>query len=70
VIGWIGSVLGQNHINIANFSLGRQEAAPKPSEVRQALAIVETDGMVPEAVLKQLLENRAVKIARVVEFRS
>ena len=70
VIGWIGSVLGQNRINIANFSLGRQETAPKPSEIRQALAIVETDGLVPEAVLKQLLENRAVKIARVVEFRN
>jgi len=70
VIGWIGSVLGQNRINIANFSLGRQETAPKPSEVRQALAIVETDAVVPEAVLRQLLENRAVRTARVVEFRT
>jgi D-3-phosphoglycerate dehydrogenase len=70
VIGWIGSVLGQNGINIANFSLGRQDAAPKPADVRQALAIVETDGLVPEAVLRQLLENRAVKIARVVEFKN
>ena len=70
VIGWIGTVLGKNGINIANFSLGRQEADARPGEVRQALAIVETDGMVPEAVLRQLLENRAVKIARVVEFRS
>jgi D-3-phosphoglycerate dehydrogenase len=70
VIGWIGSVLGQNRINIANFSLGRQDSPPQPSEVRQALAIVETDSLVPEAVLRQLLENRAVKIARVVEFKS
>jgi D-3-phosphoglycerate dehydrogenase len=70
VIGWIGSVLGKNQINIANFSLGRQDVPPKPAEVRQALAIVETDGLVPEAVLQQLLENRAVKIARVVEFKN
>jgi D-3-phosphoglycerate dehydrogenase len=70
VIGWIGSVLGQNHINIANFSLGRQDTPPKSLEVRQALAIVETDGLVPEAVLRQLLENKAVKIARVVEFKT
>ena len=74
VIGWIGSVLGQNRINIANFSLGRQDGVPKqPSPenaVRQALAIVETDGLVPEAVFSQLLENRAVKIARVVEFKN
>jgi D-3-phosphoglycerate dehydrogenase len=70
VIGWIGSVLGQSRINIANFSLGRQDTPPKPPAVRQALAIVETDGLVPEAVLRQLLENHAVKIARVVEFRN
>lgn len=70
VIGWIGSVLGKNGINIANFSLGRQDAIPKQADVRQALAIVETDGMVPDAVLRQLLENRAVKIARVVEFKN
>ena len=75
VIGWIGSVLGKNNINIANFSLGRQEfaredAAPKQAATRQALAIVETDGVVPEAVLQQLLENQALKIARVVEFRN
>jgi hypothetical protein len=33
------------------------------------LAIVETDSAVPEAVLKQLLENKAIKVARVVEFK-
>jgi D-3-phosphoglycerate dehydrogenase len=70
VIGWIGSVLGKNGINIANFSLGRQDQASKPAQVRQALAIVETDGQVPESVLQQLLENQAVKVARVVEFRA
>jgi len=37
-LGWIGSVLGQNGINIANFSLGRQDTPPRPAEVRQALA--------------------------------
>jgi len=68
VIGWIGSVLGKNDINIANFSLGRQDANAK--EVREALAIVETDSVVPEPVLKQLLENRALKVARVVEFKN
>jgi len=70
VIGWIGSVLGKNGINIANFSLGRQDTPPKQADVRQALAIVETDGLVPEAVLQQLLQNQAVKVARVVEFRA
>jgi len=62
VIGWIGSVLGKNNINIANFSLGRQAT--------EALAVVETDSVVPETVLQQLLENRALKVARVVEFKT
>jgi hypothetical protein len=30
--------------------------------------VVETDGTVPESVLAQLRENRAVKLARSVEF--
>jgi D-3-phosphoglycerate dehydrogenase len=62
VIGWIGSVLGKNNINIGNFSLGRQD--------KIALAVVETDGVVPETVVKQLLENKALQIVRVVEFKS
>jgi D-3-phosphoglycerate dehydrogenase len=66
VIGWVGTVLGKNNINIGNFSLGRTET--KPGE-REALAIIETDTPVPEAVVKQLLENKAVKLARPAEFQ-
>ncbi|MGI8988768.1 MAG: phosphoglycerate dehydrogenase [Bryobacteraceae bacterium] len=65
VIGHVGSVLGQNHINIANFSLGRQEGAGHPLE---AIAVVSTDAPVPEDVLRQLMQNPAVKLARSVEF--
>jgi hypothetical protein len=32
------------------------------------VAVVSTDGVVPERVLQQLLENPAVKLARSVEF--
>ena len=62
VIGYIGGIFGKNGINIASFSLGRQEAG------KDAVALVETDQSVPEAVLTQLLENPAVKLARAVEF--
>jgi D-3-phosphoglycerate dehydrogenase len=65
VIGWVGTVLGKNNINIGNFSLGRTET--KPGE-REALAIIETDTPVPDAVVQQLLENKAVKLARPAEF--
>ncbi|MDX2154135.1 MAG: phosphoglycerate dehydrogenase [Bryobacteraceae bacterium] len=64
VIGHVGSVLGKNGINIANFSLGREESE-KPLS---AVAVVETDDTVPEGVLAQLLENKAVRSARTVEF--
>ncbi len=62
VIGHVGTVLGRNGINIANFSLGRDDAA------RNAIAVVETDTAVPDAVLAQLRENTAVKVARSVEL--
>ena len=64
VIGHVGTVLGRNLINIANFSLGRCEGTS------EAVALVSTDGLVPESVLVQLKENPAVKFARSVEFRA
>ncbi len=68
VIGHIGTVLGHSGINIANFSLGRQDEPSKPGGTLEAIAVVETDEVVPEAVLAQFRENRAVMLARVVEF--
>lgn len=68
VIGHVGSVLGRNKINIANFSLGRRDAPKKPGEPLEAVAVVSTDDVIPETVLAQLLENPAVKVARAVEF--
>jgi len=69
VIGHVGSVLGRNRINIANFSLGRRDAPLKPGEPLEAIALVTTDEVVPEPVLAQLRENPAVRFARSVEFR-
>jgi D-3-phosphoglycerate dehydrogenase len=69
VIGHVGTVLGKNRINIANFSLGRGETPAAPGEPLPAVAVVSTDGVVPESVLAQLRENPAVKFARTVEFR-
>jgi D-3-phosphoglycerate dehydrogenase len=64
VIGFVGNVLGRNGINIANFALGRRdEAAP-----RTAVSIVKTDEPVPDFVIAQLLENKAVKYVRPVSF--
>jgi D-3-phosphoglycerate dehydrogenase len=64
VIGHVGTVLGKNSINIANFSLGRREGT------RDALALVSTDELVTEGVLQQLRANPAVRFARFVEFQA
>jgi D-3-phosphoglycerate dehydrogenase len=69
VIGHVGTVLGRNRVNIANFSLGRREAPLRPGEPLEALALVTTDEPLSEEVLAQLRENSAVRFARCVEFR-
>jgi D-3-phosphoglycerate dehydrogenase len=67
VIGYVGSITGENNINIAYFSLGRPDA-PRRDAPLEAVALIETDEPVPDTVLKRLLENKAVKMARTVEF--
>jgi D-3-phosphoglycerate dehydrogenase len=69
VIGHVGTVLGKNRINIANFSLGRREGPVKAGEALEAVAVVSTDELVPESVLAELRENPAVEFARAVEIR-
>ena len=44
------------------------DASAAPGEPLEAVAVVSTDGVVPERVLQQLRENPAVKLARSVEF--
>ena len=65
VIGKIGTILGNNHINIANFSLGRQEKAGK---VAEAIAVVHVDSQVPEAVLNELRKVEPVRVARAMQL--
>jgi len=67
VIGHVGSVLGQNQINIANFSLGRQEAPAQPGRPLEAVALVEVDTPVSEAILAQLRSHPAVRLAVTVD---
>jgi D-3-phosphoglycerate dehydrogenase len=68
VIGHVGSVFGQNRINIANFSLGRSETPVAEDHPLEAVSVVETDQAVPDPVLVELLKNQAIKMARPVEF--
>jgi D-3-phosphoglycerate dehydrogenase len=69
VIGHVGTVLGRNRINIANFSLGRREGPTLHGEALEAVAVVSTDELVPDSVLSELRENPAVEFAWAVEIR-
>jgi D-3-phosphoglycerate dehydrogenase len=70
VIGFLGSELGRNGVNIANFALGREDAtaAHKPGEPLTAISIIETDDPVGDAVIAKLFENKAVKSVRRVRL--
>ncbi len=65
VIGYIGTVLGKNGINIANFALGRQDPNHQAtSHPLTAISIIETDQPVPDNVIAQLFENPAIQFVR------
>ena len=51
VIGRIGTILGEQGVNIANFALGRERAGAKPVK---ALAVVQVDAPVSESALEAL----------------
>jgi len=61
VIGRVGTVLGEHQVNIASFALGRHE---KTGAERQALAVVQVDGDVPDAALAALRKIEAVTLAK------
>ncbi|HWF47651.1 MAG TPA: phosphoglycerate dehydrogenase, partial [Bryobacteraceae bacterium] len=68
VIGYLGTVLGKNGINIANFAQGRQDPNNGGKKPLTAISIVETDEPVTENVIQQLFENKAVKVVRPIAF--
>lgn len=76
VIGRIGTILGQHKINIANFSLGRQEnhghggrsGAASVETAPEAVSVVHVDSRVPEEVLKKLLAIPAMTVARSIRL--
>jgi D-3-phosphoglycerate dehydrogenase len=69
VIGHVGTVLGRNRINIANFSLGRREAPAIPGEPLGAVAVVSTDGLVPDDVNQPVVRTSGLPLCEPVEFR-
>jgi D-3-phosphoglycerate dehydrogenase len=68
VIGKVGTILGKHGINIANFSLGRHGGEEQAGVPRQAIAVVQVDGIVPEAVVSELRGIPAVQQAMAIRL--
>jgi D-3-phosphoglycerate dehydrogenase len=68
VIGKVGTILGEEEINIANFSLGRRSAEVGSDQPNEAIAVVHVDGKVSEAVLNKLRKIPAVQQAKAVRL--
>lgn len=69
VIGKVGTILGKHGINIANFSLGRRSEAPAGS-AREAIAVVQVDGSVPESVVSELSGIPAIQQAKAIRLEA
>jgi D-3-phosphoglycerate dehydrogenase len=69
VIGRIGTILGQQGVNIANFALGRERLGATPAgQPVKALAVVQVDEPVSESVLEALKVIEALLEARLVKL--
>lgn len=68
VIGQLGTILGNNQVNIADFCLGRREETVKSSGPSEAVSVIRVDGALPREVLDQLLKVEPVKFARPIEL--
>jgi len=62
VIGQVGTLLGNNQINIANFALGR-------GENRHAVGVVNVDSPISETLLSQIHACPSIQFARVVQLK-
>ena len=61
VIGQIGTLLGSNQVNIANFALGRGESD-------HAVGVVNVDSEIPESLLQGIRSCPSIRFARVVHL--
>ena len=64
VVGRVGTVLGKHNVNIANFSLGRGMRGQEAS----AVAVVQVDGEINDAVLNDLRCIETVLLAKAIRF--
>lgn len=62
MIGYVGTLLGRDGVNIANMSLSRQEAG------ETALMVINLDSEPSEAARRELKAHKAIKLAKFVHL--
>jgi D-3-phosphoglycerate dehydrogenase len=64
IIGTIGTIFGQHHINIAQMSVGRAGQAPGGS----AIGVLQTDGVPSQKAIDELLKNSHIHGVRIIKL--
>jgi len=62
MIGYVGTLLGTDRVNIANMSLSRQEAG------KTALMVINLDSEPSDAARRELKGHRAIRLAKFVQL--
>jgi D-3-phosphoglycerate dehydrogenase len=62
IIGLLGTLCGENDVNIANFQLGRDHQGG------DAIALLYLDAPFPEKVLAQVRANKSIDSAKRLQF--
>ncbi|RVD48893.1 phosphoglycerate dehydrogenase, partial [Mesorhizobium sp. M7A.F.Ca.ET.027.03.2.1] len=62
IIGLLGTVCGENGVNIANFQLGRNRPGG------DAIALLYLDAPFPEAVLEKVKAHKSIDSAKRLQF--
>ncbi len=62
MIGYVGTLLGRDGVNIANMSLSRQEPG------QTALMVINLDNEPSEAARRELKSHRAIKLAKFIQL--
>jgi D-3-phosphoglycerate dehydrogenase len=62
IIGLLGTICGNNNVNIANFQLGRNRPGG------DAIALLYLDAPFPEKALAELRANKSIDSAKRLQF--
>ena len=64
IIGWVGSILGEEKVNIAQMSVGRAGDAPGG----QAIGVLNLDTVPPQEALERLRDHEGIERAQVIQL--